>query len=400
MQSGADAAALRVLLIESNPADAALVEELFSGAVNSRFDLSAVSRFEDALPVAGNSDVALLGMPVMDFETLPRITRFREAAPGVAMLVLVGQAEEMAMLEALRLGAQDVILKTELNAQGLRRRVRFAVARKQEEKLLRMLKDESEAMNRARAALLANVSHEIRTPLNAIMGFSEVIRDQHFGAAAAQTYRDYAGDIYDSGRYLLGMINDLLDLSRVDSGRLVIADGLVDMRAVIGATCLLLQGRATTSRVRILLDLPDALPALRGDRDRLQQAIVNLVSNAIKFTPGGGRVTIGLKRLPAGQLQLAVSDTGVGIPKDQLTSIWQPFGQATNAMERNQEGVGLGLPLTAQIVRLHGGLTAAESTLGKGTTVTATFPADRVVDMPVDEPIVAPDSVPTIRKAG
>lgn len=391
MYSGVDAARVRVLSVEANPADADLVARHLGDSLTARFDLRHVPTFAQGLERAADADIVLLGMPMLDIESLPKIGQMRSEASGAAIIVLLGHGDESQMLEALRLGAQDVIPKSEIEPQALRRRIRFAMVRKQEEKLLRMLKTEADALNRSRAAFLASVSHEIRTPLNAIMGFSEIIRDQRLGPVGTAAYGGYAGDIHQAGSYLLGVINDLLDLSKVDAGQMTLRETEVDLLGVVGAACLLLQGRATAGRVRVSVDLPEGLPRLRGDRDRLQQVAVNLMSNAVKFTPPGGRVTISGRRTASGELEFSVADTGVGIPADRLARIWQPFGQAEDIYMRNREGVGLGLPLTAHLVRLHGGRIEVSSTPGKGTVFTATFQRDSLVAGDAPSAVAVPE---------
>lgn len=378
MQNGSKTAPVGVLLFEENLADADFVSRLLREAVTSKFETRLARKLEEAIAHGHEVDCILVGVAMLNEANLPWIQALDNRVPGATIIVLAGCAGEPEMVEAVRLGAQDVLLKVELEGLGLRRRIRFAIARKETERLLRAVKTGAETANHGRGLFLAKVSHELRTPLGAIMGFAEIIRDRYLGPDVAEAYCARAGDIHDSASYLLGLINDLLDVSRVDAGKMELKETRVSPREVIGSACMLLQGRAASRNVRLALDVKKALPSLRGDRDRLQQIVVNLVSNAVKFTPAGGAVTVGCDLLPDGRLAITVSDTGVGIPEDKLSVIWRPFGQVDNGHQNGREGTGLGLPMAAQLVRLHGGRIDVSSVPGAGSTFTVIFPADRL----------------------
>ena len=206
-------------------------------------------------------------------------------------------------------------------------------------------KDVADAASRTKSEFLANMSHELRTPLNAIMGFSEVIKAQMFGPAGVPQYVDYAGDIYASGAHLLEIINDILDLSKVEAGKLEVVEERLDLRAVADSVFQLVKGRADERGVKLMHDIAEDLPRLYADKRKLKQMLLNLLSNAIKFTHHGGAVDLNARLADDGGLELCVRDTGIGIAPDQLDHVLAPFGQVDSALAREHQGTGLGLPL-------------------------------------------------------
>jgi PAS domain S-box-containing protein len=228
--------------------------------------------------------------------------------------------------------------------------------------------------NRAKSEFLANMSHELRTPLNAILGFSEIIGNQVFGPGALPRYVDYAKDIYASGRLLLQIIDDLLDISRLEHGKLELRAEEVASSEIVSACLRVIDGRARDARIKLSVDLPGRPLTLHADATRLKQVLLNLLSNAVKFTPEGGHVTVGARPAADGGVSFFVVDTGIGMSEDEIEIALQSFGQVANAHTRDQQGTGLGLPLAKGLVELHGGTLTVESRPGLGTRVTATFP--------------------------
>lgn len=249
--------------------------------------------------------------------------------------------------------------------------------RKQAEEALTSAREAAELANRAKSEFLATMSHELRTPLNAIIGFSEIIDQQLLGPVGQAQYSDYAHDINESGKHLLQLINDILDVARLEVGRVVLREERLDPAAIIRACVGMVRERAEASEVEISIDLPEETPSLWADPIRLKQILVNVLGNAVKFTPTGGQVTVSLRADPTG-LTITVNDTGIGIAPGDLAKVMAPFGQVDSSMSRRYEGSGLGLPLSRKLMDLHGGALSLESRLGSGTTVTLRFPADRL----------------------
>jgi two-component system cell cycle sensor histidine kinase PleC len=243
----------------------------------------------------------------------------------------------------------------------------------------------AERASRIKSEFLANMSHELRTPLNAIIGFSEIMIGGSFGSIDNPRYREYLDDIRRSGEHLLSLINDILDLSKAEAGRLELIEETVDLGEIVAGSVRLVSTRALRSDVVLRVDAAPDLPALRADRRKLQQILLNLLTNAVKFTAGGGRVEIAAAPTADGGVTVTVADTGIGIAKDDIPKALEPFGQVGRAAAREQEGTGLGLPLTRRLVDLHGGRFTLDSVLGVGTVAAVWLPPERCVARPPRE---------------
>ena len=230
---------------------------------------------------------------------------------------------------------------------------------------------------RTKSDFLANMSHELRTPLNAIIGFSEVMSAQILGPLSDK-YREYAGDITASARHLLALIGDVLDLSKVEAGRMELAEEIVDLAQVATSCVTMVTPSATKGKIAIAIEFPPDLPRIRGDRRRILQVLLNLLTNAIKFTPENGKVILRARATNDG-LEVDIADTGIGIAAEDIPRVMQDWGQARSDLTRDGEGTGLGLPLSRRLMELHGGTLRLASAVGAGTTVTFWFPSSRLV---------------------
>ena len=260
-------------------------------------------------------------------------------------------------------------------------------------------KEAAEQASRAKSSFLASMSHELRTPLNAIMGFAEVIQSRVANPAASPGYADYAQHIHDSGQHLLNIINAILDMSKIEAGRLELADGVVDVRSLVESCARLVSARAELTGVRIENNVPDDCPPLRADNVRMRQILLNLLSNAVKFTPGPGLVAVSASLREDGRLALVVADSGIGMSGEELALALQPFRQIDNRLARRYEGTGLGLPLVKSLIELHGGELELRSTPEKGTVATLLIPRDRVIRESRPGPVIAGGPAP-LRRSG
>lgn len=237
----------------------------------------------------------------------------------------------------------------------------------------------AEEANLAKSRFLATMSHELRTPLNAILGFSEIMRDEAFGPHTNPTYKEYAGDIHESGQHLLTLIDEILDISRIEAGRYELHETPVSIAEIAEECHRLMRVRAENKGLKIVQDFEDNLPQAWADERALRQICLNLLSNAIKFTPPKGTVTLKVAQTANGGLSLSVKDTGPGIPDDEIPRVLRSFGQGSLAHQTAEGGTGLGLPITKGLIELHHGKFELKSKLRYGTEVTVSLPPSRVM---------------------
>jgi signal transduction histidine kinase len=262
---------------------------------------------------------------------------------------------------------------------GLERRVeeRTAELRATNEQL-RAAKEKAELADRTKAEFLANMSHELRTPLNAVIGFAEVMSTALMGPLDAR-YRDYATEIQSAGQHLLEIINDILDLSKIEAGRLELREETVAVDEIVAACRRVVGARAEAAGVSLSFDVRAGLPPVRADEVRLKQIVLNLLTNAVKFTPSGGRVSLAVAADAAGGIAITVRDTGIGMQPEDIPVALEPFRQIDSRLSRRYDGTGLGLPLVKRLCELHGARLDIASAPGQGTTVSIALPADRVL---------------------
>jgi len=229
--------------------------------------------------------------------------------------------------------------------------------------------------NRAKSEFLANMSHELRTPLNAILGFSEIIKSEALGPADNTKYRDYAEDIHDSGQHLLEVINDILDLSKIEAGKEELQETKIEVSDLVQSVMTLVKTRAFNTGLEIEVDISGALSSFVADERKMKQILVNLLSNAIKFTEPGKKVALTVRYREDGGHDFQVADDGIGMAPEDIPTSLAEFGQVDSELARKYPGTGLGLPLTKALVELHGGMLEIQSSLGAGTTVTVHLPA-------------------------
>ena len=292
-----------------------------------------------------------------------------EGFTGAALLSLFCAAVFVAttsLYHSSIIGAQQAELEREVRA------------RRMTEVKLREAKEEAERANRAKSEFLAKMSHELRTPLNAIIGFAQVIGSELLGPVGLARYVEYGGDIERSGHHLLDIISEILDLAKIETGKFVLHESDFDLVAAVRDAIDLMRPLAEARGVPILFEPPAAI-LLHGDELRVKQILLNLLSNATKFTERGGVIRVALMRERAAGARLTVSDTGVGIAPTDLGRVLLPFEQVGNATISNGGGTGLGLPLSRELAALHGGTLTLTSEPGRGTMVTVTFPESRMV---------------------
>ncbi len=236
----------------------------------------------------------------------------------------------------------------------------------------------AEAASQAKSRFLANMSHELRTPLNAILGFSQIIKDQVMGPVGKPVYADYAKDIHGAGEHLLKLINRVLDMAKIEAGKIELYDDVLDPAEIVRTSVTAVRGLAAGKGVALETDIPPGTPFIRGDELRLSEVLINLLSNAVKFTETG-HVRVSLAFDAARGFSFTVADTGIGMSPDEITQALEPFVQVDNAFSKKYQGTGLGLPLARRLIELHGGSLDIASVKGGGTTISARLPPERVV---------------------
>jgi two-component system, cell cycle sensor histidine kinase PleC len=319
-------------------------------------------------------------MPILYFGTIPMTA---------AVVIRLGMLQDLfyLALAAMAVGVQIYFIflakglySTALAMLEFRAEKDSLIAELEESK---SISDEArrraEGANIAKSRFLATMSHELRTPLNAILGFSEVMKAEIMGPMHNKVYQDYAGNIHESGRHLLHLINEILDLSRIEAGKYELTEEPLRLVDVVEDCHRLLKLRAEGKGLSVIEEFDETLPQLWADERAIRQICLNLMSNALKFTPRGGEIILTVKAGPDGGQIMSVRDNGPGIPKEEIPKVMQAFGQGSLAHQTAEGGTGLGLPIVKNLIELHGGYFDLQSEMRKGTDASVTFPKQRVL---------------------
>ncbi|WP_109796307.1 hybrid sensor histidine kinase/response regulator [Minwuia thermotolerans] len=374
---------LRVVMVDDDYEDFVVVKRMLRSA--GTYNLFHIDNAEDAQRMLGSGefDVALVDQNISGGSGAALIEALSRPYPILPVILLAEAGDEQSEALALAAGAADYLEKPDLSARLIARSLRYAHAQfsterrlRESEHKMRLAKEQAERANAAKSQFLAHMSHELRTPLNAIIGFSELMLHGVMGPIGNARYRGYVADIGQSGQHLLNLINDILDLSKIEAGRMNFQPEPVAVNDLIDQTARLMRQRFEEARIDLQVDRGN-VSALIVDVRAVRQMILNLLSNALKFTPAGGRVTLAFEA-EGPQPGFSVTDTGIGIPEDKMDTVLEPFGQVEEELYLNEEGTGLGLPIVKALVEAHGGRLEIESALGSGTRAAIILPPERV----------------------
>lgn len=385
-----------ILVIDDDEVDREAVRRAFD-SLGKNISIRESDSGRDGLSVLeeNNVDCVLLDFLLPDMnglECLKNITTDEGGLLSVPVVMMTGEGSEEVAVAAMKAGAQDYIVKgshdfsnhvTEAVTRAIERWTLIRDKKLAEHALLLKTHElenaraEADKANHAKSEFLAMVSHDLRTPLNAIMGFSEMMRLEIFGPLGDPRYSGYAGDIYKSGEYLVHLINNILDLSRIEAGKYELTEETLDIAEHLKEAIELMIPLAQEKNIEFHEEIADGTSALRADRRLIRQTVNNLLSNAVKFTMEGGKVHVQAKNEADGSLLVRVIDSGIGMSEDVISRVLEPFEQADSTQPKEHEGSGLGLYICSNLIKLLGGKLYIESKTGQGTIVTLQFPPER-----------------------
>ena len=367
-----------LLVVEDCPGDARLLREMFNDDSAKRTNMTHVSTMAEAEKHLAENivDIVLLDLGLPDAQGMAAVRRARAAAPGVPIVVLSGLDDERLALEALKDGAQDYLIKGQIDSRSLLRALRYAIERKSLQVAALALsatadiaRKDAEAASAAKATFVANMSHEIRTPLNSIIGFSDLLLDD---ISLSVLQRRYLEKVKNAGGALLTVVNDILDFSKLDAGKVQLTDEPFSLAALVSSTVSIVEGiaRAKGLDLHVRTD-PELTLYNRGDPARIRQILLNFLSNAVKFTSVGS-VSLDISKIPSEssgeRLRFSISDTGPGVPADGQSRLFEQFAQADASISRMHGGTGLGLSICKHLVGLMGGCIGFVDNVGAGST--------------------------------
>ncbi len=366
-------ASTHVLLIEDNPGDADLVRLRLVDSKPS-VDVNWVNRLSDGLASISEKtpELILLDLNLPDSQGAETFRRILEKAPDVPVVILSGQDDEALAVKALHQGAQDYLVKGALSSGELDRAMRYAIER---QALLRSLEMSRKQQLEFKNQFLSHVSHELRTPLTCIHQYATILMDGLAGELN-QEQRGHMSTILKSVNQLGAMVHDLLEATRAESGKIRIERRCVSIGDVVRLAVIMMRGVARDKRVGLEVGVDERIPFVHGDPDRILEVLINLIDNAIKFTPADGAVTVRACRIPTDPdfICISVTDTGCGIKPEARNLIFERLYQDPNAVDNNRKGLGLGLYIAQELVKLHGGRIWVVSDAGQGSTFSFTLP--------------------------
>ena len=381
-QDNSDTETALILIVDDEATQRLLTRDTLEQA---GFRVEEASNGEEGLDLVQKlrPDLILLDvmMPGMDgFEACRRV-RGDQTVAEIPIIIVTGREDTEDIQKGFDAGATDFLTKP-VSWNLLPNRVRYVLRTSRLENELRLAMIAAEKASDAKTALLSTMGHELRTPLNAIIGFSDLMRQAALGPIGLPQYEEFVVHINDSGNQLLTAINDILEIVRCDSGGLELKENELSVVAIVDDVVKQIAAEADAGGVQIVNEVTDAGILVRAEEPRLKRALLNLASNAVKFSERGGIVRMGVQASADGGLMLTIVDNGIGISAEDLPRIMEPFEQADSRLSRTYEGMGLGIPVARALVRMHGGDLAYESETGKGTTVRIILPAERVKRSP------------------